>query len=147
MKLKRFLVTGIIIIALIQIASAQITVDGNDSDWIALEGTVLEPFKYDVVDHTRDLVWFDPSNATVYTIDYTSGFDLEMGSIYIDVFSDYPNVSLYFKIVTNGTIGDATGNGNASNGTRHVYNNSPEIILEGGPYISGNDPLSGSQFD
>ena len=147
MEFRTLIIPLLVIAMIIPMSSAQITVDGDDSDWIAIEGTPLEPFKNDVVDPTRDLVWFDPSNATVYTVDYPSGFDLEMGSIYIDVISDYPNVNLYFKIVANGTVGDATGDGNAKNGTRNVYPGSPEIILEGGPYIIGGNPLSGSLFD
>jgi len=134
------------IAVLIPISSAQITIDGDDSDWTAIEGTVLEPFKYDVDDPTRDLVWYDPVTDTVYTVDYPSGFDLEMGSIYIDV-SGYPVINLYFKIVTNGTIGDATGDSDPKYGNKSVHPFSPEKIIEGGPYNTGGDPVSGSQFD
>jgi uncharacterized repeat protein (TIGR01451 family) len=146
MEFRKLIIPLLVITALIPISSAQITIDGDDSDWMAIEGTLLEPFKYDVADPTRDLVWFDPGTSTVYTVDYASGFDLEMGSIYIDV-SGYPVINLYFKIVTNGTIGDATGDGDPKFGTRNVYPSSPEIIVEGGPYNTGGDPESGSQFD
>ena len=144
MEFRKLIIVLLVIAVLIPISSAQIVVDGDDADWTAIEGTVLEPFKYDVDDLTRDLVWSD--GATVYTVDYPSGFDLEMGSIYIDV-SGYPVINLYFKIATNGTIGDATGDGDPKSGIRNVYPSSPEIIYEGGPYNTGGDPTSGSQFD
>jgi len=144
MRYRKFIIISIIVLILgiIPATSAQITVDGDDSDWLNLGGTI-----YEVDDSILDLVWYDPGTATVYTVDYPSGFDIKKGSLYVDESSDSAIVSLYFKILTQGKIGDATGEGDPKFGSRHVYPDSSEIIIEGGPYNIPGDYSSGSQYD
>lgn len=144
MILKILTVYVIIGLGLIPASTAisPITVDGIDTDWDTLN-PLYEPFKFDVEDKTRDLS-FNPGTGSI-DISYGSGFDLEIGSVFIDIL-DYPNVSLYFKIVPNGTVGDATGEGNPRTGSFVI--DSFHTVFEDDPnYDMGSDEKYEIRFD
>jgi len=125
----------LVILGLVSISSASaapITVDGDGTDW----NTLIFPYtlvRFTVNDTIGELIANE--TGTPVNINYASGFDIKNGSYYIDIFSSPGNISLYFKLVANGTIGDATGDGDAKNGTRD-YPLDPTIkIVEGSPGV------------
>jgi PKD domain-containing protein len=130
------IIISVIILMLIPISSAEslepiINIDGDDSDWSWVESDeVFKNFKFTRIASDGNLWYQDENTQIVYTINYASGFDLTEGSIFYDLRDiSAGNVTLYFKILTNGTIGDADGNGDPRTGTRRIYEpNGPQIL-------------------
>ena len=136
MKIIKIIIS-VIILMLLPISSAEslepiIKIDGDDSDWSWVESDeVFKNFKFTRIASDGNLWYQDENTQKVYNINYASGFDLTEGSIFYDLRDiSAGNVTLYFKILTNGTIGDADGNGDPRTGTRRVFEPDGPQILE-----------------
>jgi len=95
------IITAMVVIAMFASTSAaQITVDGDESDWMGLTGVKS------VTDEVRELMVTSPE-CSAYELDWDSGYDMSEFAIYYDASTD----TLYFRFNTTGVPGDVDGDG------------------------------------
>jgi PKD repeat protein len=95
------IITAMVVIAMFaSTAAAEITVDGNESDWIGLTGVKS------IDDEVREL-WVTSPECPAYELDWDCGYDMTGFAIYYDASND----TLYFRFNTTGVPGDVDGDG------------------------------------